>query len=109
MSELGECAHCFYVLSMQAHFYYTRHQCGHALEDVVRQVQADVAAELDYDAARKEQLALYPPVSVTPRAHLCTRGLVRACRRLLRSWRCLLHRSRPEPRALRAPSLGNNP
>ena len=29
-----------------------RHQCGHALEDVVRQVQADVTAELDYDAAQ---------------------------------------------------------
>ena len=27
----------------------------------------------------------------------------------VRSWRCLLHRSRPEPRTLRAPSLGNNP
>ena len=41
-----------------------RHQCGHTLEDVIRQVQANVTAELNYDAARKEQLALYPPVSV---------------------------------------------
>ena len=40
------------------------HQCGHTLEDVIRQVQANVTAELNYDAARKEQLALYPPVSV---------------------------------------------
>ena len=41
-----------------------RQQCGHTLEDVIRQVQANVTAELNYDAARKEQLALYPPVSV---------------------------------------------
>ena len=51
-----------------------RHQCGHALEDLVRQVQADVTAELDYDAARKEQLALYPPVSVD-----ATRSSPRCC------------------------------
>ena len=42
-----------------------RHQCGHTLEDVIRQVQANVTAELNYDAARKEQLALYPPASVS--------------------------------------------
>ena len=28
MSELGECAHCFYVLSMQAHFYWKNSKCS---------------------------------------------------------------------------------
>ena len=39
-------------------------QRAEGVSPYVRQVQANVTAELNYDAARKEQLALYPPVSV---------------------------------------------
>ena len=51
-----------------------RHQCGHVLEDLARRVQANVTAELDYDAARKEQLALYPPVSVDAATEVARRA-----------------------------------